>query len=568
MARVRWVLSLGAATASVLVAAAAQVPPSQPTITRSEFRFHHVHLNVVDPDRSIAYYTDAFTHTKRARVAGWDALKSERAYLLFNKVATPAPAELDTALWHFGWNAPDLMADYRTLVANGIAFYRAPPTSSGHTITPDGNDVELVQGTGRSGGSAAYGFNHVHLMSAAPICAARWYRRVFGLQLAAGAADPGTEGDCEIPFSGRSEPGNIIRQPNTRLLMPPDDVLLYLHPNQNPAQRLVPPVGRVLDHIAFTHPDITEALAAVERQGVRVIRGMHSFGDTDLKAAMVEGPDRMTIELVERPPDPPPTKRVLFLTHAAYSFRHSSLEPAEQAVTELGERGGFEVTALRGYEQEPDELDLSMISAEYLAQFDGLIMMTNGELPLTDSQKAALVDFVRGGKAFIALHNAPATLFTYRPFGEMVGGYFLGTFSAQARDPRPAVLRVEDPNHPATRMLGDRWTVRDEFYQFAPESWDPAKPDENVANGQRIPLGFSRDNVHVLLSLDPVRTDMSNRGDGWSRGGDYPQAWYHMFGRGRAIYTSIGHRDELWESDALFRAHVLGAIRWALGLEN
>jgi type 1 glutamine amidotransferase len=50
-------------------------------------------------------------------------------------------------------------------------------------------------------------------------------------------------------------------------------------------------------------------------------------------------------------------------------------------------------------------------------------------------------------------------------------------------------------------------------------------------------------------------------------GGDYPQAWYRTYGKGRSFYTALGHRDDIWSNDPVFRAHVLGGIRWALGLE-
>ena len=50
-------------------------------------------------------------------------------------------------------------------------------------------------------------------------------------------------------------------------------------------------------------------------------------------------------------------------------------------------------------------------------------------------------------------------------------------------------------------------------------------------------------------------------------GGDYPQAWYQDFGEGRSFYTSLGHRDDIWSNDPVFQAHVVGGIRWALGLE-
>jgi len=71
--------------------------------------------------------------------------------------------------------------------------------------------------------------------------------------------------------------------------------------------------------------------------------------------------------------------------------------------------------------------------------------------------------------------------------------------------------------------------------------------------------------VHVLLSIDTGATDLE--GLGLRAGGDYPQSWVREFGEGRSFYTSIGHRDDIWSNDPVFRAHVVGGIRWALGLE-
>ena len=115
--------------------------------------------------------------------------------------------------------------------------------------------------------------------------------------------------------------------------------------------------------------------------------------------------------------------KLLFLTHAGL-YKHTSLGPAERAVASWGPEAGFEVTALQGYQQDAASLDLSVIDAEYLAQFDGVMMMTNGNLPLSDSQKSALIDFVRGGGGFIGVHCAALTLYNHPEFGEMLGGYF------------------------------------------------------------------------------------------------------------------------------------------------
>ena len=260
----------------------------------------------------------------------------------------------------------------------------------------------------------------------------------------------------------------------------------------------------------------------------------------------------------------PARKKLLFLTHAGL-YKHTSLGPAEKAVIELGKAGGFDVTTVEGYKQEAEKLDFSFFTPEYLAGFDGLMLMTNGNLPMTDAQKKALLDFVRSGKGFIGAHCAALTFYNYPEFGEMLGGYYRRSVLQN----RIGVLKVEDPNHPATKMLGGSWPLVDEFYHFGTAPWDAARPTDNidVLFGNHIPMGFSRDRVHVLLSLDTAKTNMEGMPD-VVKGGDYPQAWTRDYGKGRSFYTSLGHRDDIWSNDPVFRAHILGGIRWSLGLEN
>jgi type 1 glutamine amidotransferase len=277
-----------------------------------------------------------------------------------------------------------------------------------------------------------------------------------------------------------------------------------------------------------------------------------------------------TQNVERRTPNGPAAKRLLFLTHAAL-YKHSSLAPAEKAVVELGARNGFDVTTLEGFKQDSNAIDLSMITPAYLAQFDGLMLMTNGNLPLTPAQKESLVDYVRSGHGLVGVHCATLTLYDYPAFGALLGGYYRRSIVPTTRidERHVGVLKVEDASHPATRMLGGSWPLVEEFYQFGTEVWDPARPTENVSQVGRlhIPLAFSRETVHVLLSLDTEKMDISDLGPEIRKGGDYPQAWTRTDGRGRVFYTALGHRDDIWSSDPVFRAHVLGGIRWAIGLE-
>ena len=61
-------------------------------------------------------------------------------------------------------------------------------------------------------------------------------------------------------------------------------------------------------------------------------------------------------------------KKLLFLTHAGL-YKHTSLDDAEKAVSELGKSGGFDVTTVEGYKLDAKEHDFSFLTPEYLAQF-------------------------------------------------------------------------------------------------------------------------------------------------------------------------------------------------------
>jgi type 1 glutamine amidotransferase len=63
--------------------------------------------------------------------------------------------------------------------------------------------------------------------------------------------------------------------------------------------------------------------------------------------------------------------------------------------------------------------------------------------------------------------------------------------------------------------------------------------------------------------------------------GYFPVSWCRMAGTGRVFYTSLGHRQDLWSDDPAlkgrrnpvetskqYQKHILGGIKWALGLEK
>src|ERR1700680_4572712 len=70
--------------------------------------FHHLHLNSVNPDAAIAFYTKEYPSTSKAEWGGYPALRSPNNVLvLFTKVArAPVSDPQITAFWHFCCHVP------------------------------------------------------------------------------------------------------------------------------------------------------------------------------------------------------------------------------------------------------------------------------------------------------------------------------------------------------------------------------------------------------------------------------------------------------------------------------
>ena len=170
---------------------------------------------------------------------------------------------------------------------------------------------------------------------------------------------------------------------------------------------------------------------------------------------------------------------------------------------------------------------------------------TSGALPLPDPQGFA--DWVRSGGAFIGMHAGSDTLKDCLPYTEMLCGIFDG------HGPQvPATLHAGDKDHPANAGIGDIWTLsQEEMY---------------LIKNQK------RDQVRSVWFMKHHPNKPEEKGF-------FPVAWVRGLGEGRVFYTTLGHREDLWSTDPAlkdrintvetatqFRNHLLGGIRWALGL--
>jgi type 1 glutamine amidotransferase len=207
--------------------------------------------------------------------------------------------------------------------------------------------------------------------------------------------------------------------------------------------------------------------------------------------------------------------------------------------------------------------DGSKFSADYLKQFDVVMFYTSGDLlstgtdgqpAMTAAGKQAVLDWVAGGKGFVAVHSGSDSFHTgesgggnnpnraqrFKNYGEaadpyvkMLGGEFIKHGPQQV-----AKARVIDPKFPGFDQLGAELNVKEEWYSLK----------EFAAND------------HVLLVLDTKGME----GSDYDRP-PYPIAWARMHGKGRVAFNAMGHREDVWDS-AAYQSMLVGAIKWAAGI--
>lgn len=228
-----------------------------------------------------------------------------------------------------------------------------------------------------------------------------------------------------------------------------------------------------------------------------------------------------------QPETTPPAEpfRVLVYSRTA-GFRHDSIPDGIAAITSMGDENGFKVDATEDPEKFTDD---------NLDQYAVVVFLSTTGDVLGDEQEKAFERFIAKGRGYVGIHAAADTEYDWPWYGELVGGYFKSHPAIQ-----PADIHVEDHNHPSTKHLPDIWHRVDEWYNY-----------------RQNPRG----QVHVLLDLDESTYKNGEMGD------DHPIAWYHKFGGGRAFYTGGGHTKESF-TEPDFVKHMLGAIRWAAGVED
>jgi glyoxalase/bleomycin resistance protein/dioxygenase superfamily protein len=330
------IISSTFAAALALIAVHAQEAPKVEAL-----HFHHVHLNSMNPKAAAEYYTKPFAKTAtHTTFNGFEAVKTGNIYILFTKVNTPPQNELtgpQTSVWHFGWNTPNSREYDENFRKMGLTIAQMWDAKDGKLIDLSGDEYPNPAGAGfptqeqilearekglkPSGQNGGFGylrgpdgvmienaqagtterFNHVHMYHEHPECAMQWYTEHLGARRPAGrggAAAAAPSGDCHTKmYSPPTYPSfaknGFVRDPAGGVTI--DDISISIRPW--PGGGLVSTRGKLYDHWAVSTADLDATVARLKRENVKFLEEIHPWGSS--RAAMIEGPDRIAIELVE-----------------------------------------------------------------------------------------------------------------------------------------------------------------------------------------------------------------------------------------------------------------------------
>ena len=239
----------------------------------------------------------------------------------------------------------------------------------------------------------------------------------------------------------------------------------------------------------------------------------------------------------------PRKPKVLYFTRSV-GFEHSVVKTwpdgqsfSDKILQKLGQQHGFDLLSTKDGRVFDGDLEQFDLFCFYHCNDPTAPDSIDKAPPMTQEGMKKLLAAVEAGKPVVGLHSAcymgprkPGQ--PLHPFLAMLGGEFISHGEQQK-----STLRVVSPKFPGMAGLPEKMTMIEEWYAlhcFAPD-------------------------LHVIL----VQETEGMKGPMYQRP-PFPATWARMHGKGRVFYTSLGHREDVWESKE-FQSILIGGILWALG---
>ncbi len=232
--------------------------------------YHHMHLTATDPGEAAAWYHE---HMGGELVRdGQGVLYDDVLVIWFKKPAGFAGSD-GSSVDHIGFSFHDLAAKMASYEAAGVKILGEVTDVRGlfkfaFVEDPWGTKIEVMED------HDTLGFHHIHLKGSDPEKIFDWYESSFGGE--------------------RTQYKGLL----PALLY--DDVWLLVQDSQG--EETAATSGRAIDHLGWGFTDLEAAAEELKSKGVKFTMDVRPF--RNFKIAFVEGPEGVSIELVEFPKEP------------------------------------------------------------------------------------------------------------------------------------------------------------------------------------------------------------------------------------------------------------------------
>ncbi|MDE2403182.1 MAG: ThuA domain-containing protein [Sphingomonadales bacterium] len=217
------------------------------------------------------------------------------------------------------------------------------------------------------------------------------------------------------------------------------------------------------------------------------------------------------------------------------AFRHEEAIPAANALFQRIARD-------RGWGYFQTESGAAF-RPEILSRFDAVVFNNVSGDVFTSQQQSALKWWIGQGGGFLGIHAAGDNSHEGWKWytDQLIGAHF--TMHTMKPQFQPATVHVENPGHPVNAGLPASWRRTEEWYSFA------ASPRAK--------------RYGVLLTVDEKTYNPEGMfGKDLRMGADHPVVWWHCEGRGRVVYSALGHRAEAY-AEPEYQRLLANAVGWA-----
>lgn len=230
----------------------------------AEAPYHHLHLTATDAAEAATWYAE---HMGGELATGGQRVSYDDVLVIFF-VKENFPGSSGSSVDHIGFSFSDLAAKMSSYEAAGVKILSEVRDVQGKfkfafVEDPWGTKIEVMEDPNQ------VGLHHIHLKSPDPEATFDWYEAAFG-----GKRDS---------FAGMLP---ALRYGSLWLLI------------QNSGEdELAGTTGRAIDHLGWSFPDLDAAAVDLKSRGVKFTLEPRPY--RNLKIAFIEGPDGVSIELVQ-----------------------------------------------------------------------------------------------------------------------------------------------------------------------------------------------------------------------------------------------------------------------------